>query len=456
MRFIDLFAGLGGFHLALSRLGHQCVFASEIQPKLQKLYRLNFPDVPIEGDITKIKAEDIPSHEILCAGFPCQPFSFSGKKQGFDDELGRGNLFDEICRILHYHHPKYILLENVSALPGHDGGRTWKVIQRKLDTLGYDIRSHIYSPHEFGIPQHRPRFYIVGMLRDEQGVSGMHRFHFMRPPKDVVCDVHSIVDTEDNDHLVAVRRDLHPVFDAWQEFVYNVTKRDGFMPSHCIFTMEFGADYEFEDIPPAFQPLERLRGHRGAFGQLLEGNTREELVAGLPFYMQRTKYEDTYPEFKKVLIRQNREFYQRHKDWIDGWLPKIMPFPRTQQMFEWSTNQDWDFKHHVIQLRPSGIRIRSINCVPTITLCTTATPILPFVPFPSQGALDKKGRPYKPEDFRWGRYISHNEAARIQSMQELNYGKLSRVQKFKALGNAVNVDVVELIARRLLPRRNAK
>ncbi len=452
MRFIDLFAGLGGFHLALSRLGHECVFASEIRPNLQKLYKINFPDVPIHGDITKIREEDIPSHDILCGVFPCQPFSFSGKKQGFDDYLGRGNLFDEICRILHYHHPPYIFLENVSALPGHDGGRTWKIIQQKLDALGYDIQGRVYSPHEFGIPQHRPRFYIVGRLRNEQGVSGMEHFGFWTPDESIVSDVRTIVDMTDNDRVVPVRRALHPVFDAWQEFVYRVTERDGYMPSHCIFTMEFGADYEFEDTPPAFQPLERLRGRRGAYGKVLKGDTREELVADLPFYMRKTKYEDTYPEFKKVLIRQNREMYQRHKDWIDPWLQKIRKFPRTQRMLEWSTNQDWNFYHHVIQLRPSGIRIRSMNYIPTITLCTTATPILPFVPYPPQGALDKKGHPYVPEDFRWGRYISHSEAARIQSMQELNYGNLSRVQKFKALGNAVNVDVVEMIARRLLPQ----
>jgi DNA (cytosine-5)-methyltransferase 1 len=307
MRFIDLFAGLGGFHLALSRLGHECVFASEIKPKLQKLYKINFPDVSVKGDITKIKAEDIPPHEILCGGFPCQPFSFSGKKQGFDDELGRGNLFDEICRVLAYHHPKYIFLENVSALPGHDDGRTWMVIQQKLNDLGYDIDGRVFSPHEFGVPQHRPRFYIVGMLRDEQGNSGMRKFHFPQPDEKLVSDVRTVVDLMDNDALQPVRRSLHPVFDAWQEFVYNVTKRDGYMPSHCIFTMEFGADYEFEDTPPAFQPIERLRGRRGAYGKVLDGNTMEELIEDLPFYMQQTKYNVTYPEFKKVLIRQNRD-----------------------------------------------------------------------------------------------------------------------------------------------------
>lgn len=450
MRFVDLFAGLGGFHLALSRLGHECVFASEIKPKLQKLYRQNFPGVHIEGDITKVDVRSIPQHDILCGGFPCQPFSFSGKKQGFEDEQGRGNLFDEICRVLSYHHPKYIFLENVSALPGHDGGRTWSIIKQKLKHLGYDIDGRVFSPHEFGVPQHRPRFYIVGMLRDENGRSGMRKFHFPQPDEKLVCDVRTLVDPLDNDGLQPVRRALHPVFDAWQEFVYNVTERDGYMPSHCIFTMEFGADYEFEDTPPAFQTVERLRGRRGEYGKVLQGDTIEELVEGLPFYMQKMKYEDTYPEFKKVLIRQNRALYERHKDWIDPWMKKIMEYPRTQRMLEWSTNQDWNFKNHVIQLRPSGIRVRSLNYVPTITLCTTSTPILPWVEYPPNGAVDKKNRPYVPDDFRWGRYISHSEAAKLQSMQELEYTGLSRLQKFQALGNAVNVDVVELIARRLI------
>ena len=450
MRFVDLFAGLGGFHLALSRLGHECVFASEIKPKLQKLYRQNFPGVHIEGDITKVDVRSIPQHDILCGGFPCQPFSFSGKKQGFEDEQGRGNLFDEICRVLSYHHPKYIFLENVSALPGHDGGRTWSIIKQKLKHLGYDIDGRVFSPHEFGVPQHRPRFYIVGMLRDENGRSGMRKFHFPQPDEKLVCDVRTLVDPLDNDGLQPVRRALHPVFDAWQEFVYNVTERDGYMPSHCIFTMEFGADYEFEDTPPAFQTVERLRGRRGEYVKVLQGDTIEELVEGLPFYMQKMKYEDTYPEFKKVLIRQNRALYERHKDWIDPWMKKIMEYPRTQRMLEWSTNQDWNFKNHVIQLRPSGIRVRSLNYVPTITLCTTSTPILPWVGYPPNGAVDKKNRPYVPDDFRWGRYISHSEAAKLQSMQELEYTGLSRLQKFQALGNAVNVDVVELIARRLI------
>ena len=105
LRFIDLFAGLGGFHIALSQLGHECVFASELREDLQKLYKQNHPNTRIEGDITQIDVASIPEHDVLCGGFPCQPFSQAGKRLGFTDE-GRGNLFDNIMNILRIHTPK--------------------------------------------------------------------------------------------------------------------------------------------------------------------------------------------------------------------------------------------------------------------------------------------------------------------------------------------------------------
>ena len=108
--FIDLFAGLGGFHIAMQELGCKCVFASELKDDLRKLYEENYPGTRIEGDITKIAPSDIPPHDILCAGFPCQPFSQAGKQQGFNDDKQRGNLFDYICAIVQYHRPKYIFL----------------------------------------------------------------------------------------------------------------------------------------------------------------------------------------------------------------------------------------------------------------------------------------------------------------------------------------------------------
>ena len=181
LRFIDLFAGLGGFHFALSELGHQCVFASELRDDLRKLYAINFPGTRIEGDITKIRPEDIPAHDILCAGFPCQPFSQAGKRQGFKDEKDRGNLFYNICDILEYHHPQYVFLENVSNLKGHDGGNTWRTIHQMLEDLNYDVAEPaILSPHQWGIPQHRRRIYIVCRYREFGNLDG---FKYPTPPQ---------------------------------------------------------------------------------------------------------------------------------------------------------------------------------------------------------------------------------------------------------------------------------
>ena len=126
LKFIDLFAGLGGFHLALEKLGCECVFASEIQPELQSLYERNF-GMKCSGDINEIDiTKDIPDHDILCAGFPCQPFSQAGKQQGFDDQKRRGNLFYKIWEILECKKPEFVFLENVPNLKSHDNKNTYK------------------------------------------------------------------------------------------------------------------------------------------------------------------------------------------------------------------------------------------------------------------------------------------------------------------------------------------
>src|SRR5687768_17119336 len=132
MRFVDLFAGLGGFHLALKSLGHECVFVSEIDERLRKLYVSNFPDAAefVHGDIRESKTK-VPEHDILCAGFPCQPFSKSGAQRGVADET-RGTLFHEILEILKRRKPRYVLLENVGNFERHDDGNTWRIVKEKL------------------------------------------------------------------------------------------------------------------------------------------------------------------------------------------------------------------------------------------------------------------------------------------------------------------------------------
>ncbi len=159
MNFIDLFAGIGGFRLSLESLGAKCVFSSEIDISARETYFKNFGEYP-EGDITKISSKSIPSHDILCAGFPCQPFSIGGYRKGFSDT--RGTLFFDIERIIKAKKPKVIFLENVRGLTNHDKGRTFKIIKNKLNLLGYNIFYKVLNSKDYGVPQNRERIYIIG------------------------------------------------------------------------------------------------------------------------------------------------------------------------------------------------------------------------------------------------------------------------------------------------------
>ena len=159
LKFIDLFAGIGGIRIAFERAGAKCVFTSEWDKACQQMYEANFGEKAV-GDITKIDAKDVPDHDILTAGFPCQTFSIIGERQGFADT--RGTLFFEVERIISAKRPKAFLLENVKQLVTHDKGRTFKVILQKLDKLGYFIHYKILNGLDFGIPQKRERIIIVG------------------------------------------------------------------------------------------------------------------------------------------------------------------------------------------------------------------------------------------------------------------------------------------------------
>ena len=150
LRFVDLFAGLGGFNLALSNLGHQCVFASEIDETLRRTYYKNFEMHPA-GDIRQVNVQSIPEHDILCAGFPCQPFSKARDYSGpGDPELS--DLYLQILRVIQHHHPHYLILENVPNFEKHADGQTWEEVESLLEREGYHVRLEKLSPHEFGIP----------------------------------------------------------------------------------------------------------------------------------------------------------------------------------------------------------------------------------------------------------------------------------------------------------------
>ena len=173
-KFIDLFAGIGGFHLAFHNLGVECVFASEWDELARKTYEVNFknisPNLFLEdrfaGDITKVNKSEIPDFDILCGGFPCQPFSQAGYKLGFDD--ARGTLFFDIAEILQVKKPKAYFIENVRGLFKHDNGKTFQVISNTLTKdLGYSLHYGIVRASDHGLPQHRPRLFMVG-FKDPQ------------------------------------------------------------------------------------------------------------------------------------------------------------------------------------------------------------------------------------------------------------------------------------------------
>lgn len=163
MTFIDLFAGLGGFRIALESLGARCVYSNEWDESVQKVYADNFGDTP-EGDITKVDEKTIPDHDILCAGFPCQAFSISGKQRGFEDS--RGTLFFDVARIVKEKKPKIVFMENVKNFATHDEGRTLAVVKATMEELGYTFYQKVLNAVDYGVPQKRERIYMVCFRND--------------------------------------------------------------------------------------------------------------------------------------------------------------------------------------------------------------------------------------------------------------------------------------------------
>ncbi len=161
--FIDLFAGLGGFRLALESLGAKCVYSCEWDKHAQEVYKNNFGEIP-NGDITKINEKSIPDHDVLCAGFPCQAFSISGKQRGFDDS--RGTLFFDVARIVKEKKPKIVFMENVKNFATHDKGNTLKVVKSVMEELGYNFYYKVLNAIDYGIPQKRERIYMVCFRKD--------------------------------------------------------------------------------------------------------------------------------------------------------------------------------------------------------------------------------------------------------------------------------------------------
>ena len=317
-KFIDLFAGIGGFHQAMVQLGGQCVYASEIDKFCIERYKENY-NIDADHDITKINPEEVPDHDVLCGGFPCQAFSKAGKQKGFEET--RGTLFFYIEKILQAKKPKYIVLENVRNLVSHDNGNTWKVIRQHIIDCGYRITENpiIISPHQLGIPQLRERVVILGVYDPDNTDKYLNiDLGTMKDKKD--NSIESILEPNNNEDKYKISKQEERVLSAWDEF------------------------YKMIDLKVIGFPIivDFFDGH----------------------------IDPDYPNWKKQFVEKNHALYVLNKNAIDRWIKKwkvYETFTPTQRKMEWQAGSSiesiWE---GLIQFRPSGVRVKSPNCFPAL------------------------------------------------------------------------------------------
>jgi len=417
MKFIDLFAGLGGFHLALSKLGHECVFACELEKSLRSHYEKNFSLYP-EGDITKIDLRKIPKHDILCAGFPCQPFSKAGFLNGFDHKVA-GKMFFYLLRIIKLHKPNYLILENVPNLLTHSNGKTWEYMKKKILKIGYEIDQKILSPIDFKIPQTRDRLYIVAKRGDLKNFKwpkkskvkpNLKKFLIKKPSKDKNL-------TELKSKILGV----------WKTFLSKMPK-NAYLPNP-LWSMEFGATYPYENQTPYATKTKELRDYKGSFGEKLNLSNKNDIMELLPKYARNKT--DKFPSWKINMIRKSRLFYKNNKSWVDKFLPRIIDLKyEAYQKLEWNCQgEKFNLTKKIISFRGSGVRIKRNDNSPTLVSASVSQ--VPYLPWKN-------------------RYLSHEECLNIQGFKGLQSYPSGHEAFYMAIGNAVNVGVITKISRNLL------
>ena len=398
IRFVDLFAGIGGFHLALkkylkdinkkltTKIKAECVLVSEIDQNAIAVYIDNFKYQKPILNIRDIDEKTIPDFDILFAGFPCQAFSGAGKKQGFKDKT-RGTLFFDILRIIKHKKPPFLLLENVKHLTRHDGGQTWKVIASNLQKCGYIITKEpmILSPHYFGIPQNRERVFIPAIRKD--------LLPSKKPYLNLDLDQYkkvkrfNIITKNKVDKKYLVDPYVTNAFKAWEEFLQNVK----FLPNRTLPVIWID-DLNSKPIP-------------------------------LNISAWRAKY-----------LKDMRLIYKLNQEFINQWKKKyqVNKFKKREKKFEWQAGKKYkSLKQVFIQLRQSGIRCKKPDFFPTL-VAMVQVPII----------YDQKWQNY--------RYLTPREMSFLQSFPKTFKISANDYEAYKQFGNSINVDVAYYVLKEML------
>jgi len=399
--FVDLFAGIGGFHAALGALGGQCVYAVEKDAAAAAVYEHNWK-IPALGDIVEDTdgGMRVPRHDVLAAGFPCQPFSKSGFQRGMDET--RGTLFWNICEILRVRKPSVVLLENVRNIAGPRHAHEWAVIIRSLRELGYRVSSspvvfspHLLPPERGGRPQVRERVFILGTFVGVKSAYG-EVTPSIEPgtvdgwsPQGWSLEAHLPLETE-LDAQTALRLRLSSSeatwVDAWNDFV--VTLRQAGLAKLPGFPVWKDAFVHEQDL-------------------CIDPQT---------------------PEWKANFLRKNSAFYTQYQALIESWLERwnyLNDFPPSRRKFEWQAQDAESLDDTVMHLRPSGLRAKRATYLPAL-VAITQTSILG----------DRQRR------------LSPREACRLQGLPEwFDFGAQPDAATYKQLGNGVNVGAAYYVLR---------
>lgn len=381
-RFIDLFAGIGGFHQAMKEVGGKCVYAIEINKETAKTYIDNYQFSNVLGDIVNVDVKTIPDHDVLCAGFPCQPFSKAGKQKGFKDK--RGTLFFNIIDILKdqmtrkYGGVKVLILENVRNLISHNNHKTWTLMKQELIKIGYNVIENplIVSPHDYGIPQLRERAIILAVKKDL--FNKTLKLSIERKKRNSSNMNTILINNKNNEYDLSkyrISKYQEKILIMWDEFIKGINEK----------------------------------------------------VIGFPIWADWFKNKNIsskFPKWKLEFINKNKQLYKNNKKFIDKWLIKyknLKNIQPTERKFEWQVqgklNSVFD---GIIQFRPSGIRVK----LPTEFPALVAMVHVPII------GKEK-------------RYITPREAANLQSFPSNFKIPQNDTLAYKQFGNAVNVKVIK-------------